>query len=142
MSLFNLMQSYPTEREVIVYLERIRWGDPPCCSRCGATDKLTKQKKPSRYWCGYYRKYFNAWLAKEFVNGMAHTNGIESVWAVLKHGFNGVYHNWSKKHCHQYISEFTFRLNEGNCERDTQDRFDDLFRAMVSKTITFEELTA
>jgi len=27
--------------------------------------------------------------AKEFVNGMAHTNEIENVWAVLKKGYNG-----------------------------------------------------
>ena len=79
---------------------------------------------------------------KEFVNGMAHTNGIESVWAILKRGFNGVYHNWSRKHCRQYINEFTFRLNEGSCTRDTKDRMNDLFRAMEGKTITYEELTA
>lgn len=61
LSLFNLMQSYPTETEAIAYLECIRWGDSPRCSRCGATDKLTKQKKPGRFWCGYCRQYFNAW---------------------------------------------------------------------------------
>ena len=80
--------------------------------------------------------------AKEYVNGMAHTNGIESVWAVLKRGFNGVYHNWSKKHCRAYVDEFTFRLNEGNCEIDTEDRLASLFRAMVGKKITYSELTA
>ena len=80
--------------------------------------------------------------AKEFVNGMAHTNGIESVWAVLKRGFNGVYHNWSKKHIHAYVNEFTFRLNEGNCEIDTEERLDSLFKSMVGKTITYKELTA
>lgn len=79
--------------------------------------------------------------AKEWVNGMAHTNGIESVWAVLKRGFNGTYHQWSRKHCRAYVDEFTFRLNEGNVERDTQDRLDDLFRAMVGKRITYRELT-
>ena len=50
--------------------------------------------------------------------------------------------NWSKKHCHQYVNEFAFRLNEGNCERDTQDRLDDLSWAMSGKTITYQELTA
>ena len=80
--------------------------------------------------------------AKEFVNGMAHTNGIESVWAILKRGYYGVYHNWSRKHCQQYINEFTFRLNEGNSSRNTQDRIDDLFKAMAGKTITYKELTA
>ena len=45
---------------------------------------------------------------KEFVNEMAHTNGIESVWAVLKWGYNGVYHQWSAKHTARYVNEFTF----------------------------------
>ena len=80
--------------------------------------------------------------AKQFVNGMAHTNGIESVWAVMKRGYNGVYHNWSMKHCHRYVDEFSFRLNEGNCRRNTADRMDAVFRQMVGKTITYDQLTS
>ena len=34
--------------------------------------------------------------AKEYVRGMAHTNGIESLWAVVKRGFDGVYHPWER----------------------------------------------
>ena len=79
--------------------------------------------------------------AKEYVNDMAHTNGIESVWAVLKRGYNGVYHNWSKKHMMAYVNEFTFRLNDGSCEIDTQDRINALFNRMSGKTITYRELT-
>ncbi len=90
----------------------------------------------------YYQHESVKHSAREYVNGMAHTNGVESVWSVIKRGFNGVYHNWSKKHCQQYVNEFTFRLNEGNVKRDTQDRLDDLFKAMVGKTITYEQLVA
>ena len=91
---------------------------------------------------GEYRHESVKHSAKEFVNGMASTNGIESVWAVLKRGYNGVYHNWSKKHCRAYIDEFTFRMNEGNCEIDTEDRLASLFKSMDGKTITYADLTA
>lgn len=77
--------------------------------------------------------------AKEYVNGITHTNGIESVWATLKRGCNGIYHNFSK-HLQHYINEFTFRLNEGNCRIDTQDRMNSLFGNMFNKNITYKEL--
>ena len=78
---------------------------------------------------------------KEFVNGMASTNAIESVWAVLKRGYNGVYHQWSFKHMARYIDEFTFRLNEGNVARHTMKRLDSLVNGAVGKRLTYQELT-
>ncbi len=71
---------------------------------------------------------------------MAHTNGIESVWAVLKRGYNGVYHNFSRKHLKRYINEFVFRLNEGNCAIDTRDRMLSLAKGFTGKKLSYKEL--
>ena len=72
----------------------------------------------------------------------AHTNGIESVWAVLKRGYNGVYHQWSAKHMARYVNEFTFRLNEGNVKIPTMKRLDSLVKGTVGKRLTYQQLTA
>ena len=56
----------------------------------------------------------------EYVRGEAHTNGIESVWAVLKRSIHGTWHHVSPKHLGRYVNEAAFRLNEGNCEVDTR----------------------
>jgi transposase-like protein len=49
--------------------------------------------------------------AKEYVNGAKHTNGIESFWAIIKRGYKGVYHLWSRKHMQRYIDEYCARFN-------------------------------
>ena len=88
---------------------------------------------------GYVHESLNH-TANEYVRGEAHTNSIESVWAVLKRGLKGTYHHVSVKHLNRYVNEFTFRLNEGNCQVDTADRMAALFRAMIGKRITYKEL--
>ena len=89
---------------------------------------------------GYTHEALNH-SANEYVKGLAHTNGIESVWAVLKRGIEGTFHQVSTKHLDRYVNEFTFRLNEGNCRIDTEDRMQALFGAMPGKTITYAGLT-
>jgi len=80
--------------------------------------------------------------AGEYVRGMAHTNGIESVWAVLKRGLQGVYHHASAKHLSRYVDEFTFRLNQGNVTRHTLERLASFVDAVAGKRISYKELTA
>lgn len=80
--------------------------------------------------------------AKEYVNGMCHTNGIESVWALIKRGYTGTFHHFSMKHCQRYVDEFTFRLNEGSCEVDTIDRMKSVCAASKGKRLTYKALIA
>lgn len=45
----------------------------------------------------------------EYVRDMAHTNGIESFWALLKRGYHGTHHWMSHKHLSRYVNEFASR---------------------------------
>lgn len=78
--------------------------------------------------------------AKQFVDGMATTNSVESVWALLKRGFYGIYHSFSAKHTQLYVDEFTFRLNEGNCKIDTVKRLRSLIQGTKGKRLTYKLL--
>lgn len=80
--------------------------------------------------------------AGEYARGIANTNGIESVWAVLKRGIHGVYHKVSGKHLQRYVDEFAFRLNDGNVKRHTLERLASFVDAVAGKRITYKELTA
>jgi len=80
--------------------------------------------------------------AGEYSKGGVTTNGMESVWAVMKRGIYGVYHHVSDKHLVRYANEFAFRLNEGDVKRHTLDRLASVVDATIGKRITFAELTA
>ena len=51
--------------------------------------------------------------AEEYVRlgGFAHTNTVESHFALLKRGIYGTFHNISEAHLHRYLAEFDFRAN-------------------------------
>jgi len=80
--------------------------------------------------------------AREYARDGVTTNGIESVWAVMKRGLHGVYHHASEKHLARYVNEFTFRLNDGNVGRHTMERLGSFVDAAVGSHITYKELTA
>lgn len=80
--------------------------------------------------------------AGEYVRDGVSTNGIESVWAVLKRGLHGVYHHASDKHLARYVNEFTFRLNDGDVKRHTMERLASLITASFGLRLTYQNLTA
>ena len=78
----------------------------------------------------------------EYVRGDIHTNGIESVWAVLKRSITGTWHHVSPKHLGRYVNEASFRLNEGNCEVDTLERMEALASGVGGKRLRYADLIA
>lgn len=80
--------------------------------------------------------------AGEFKRGSVTTNGIESVWAVLKRGLHGIYHHASEKHLARYVDEFTFRLNDGNVKRHTLERLESFVALAIGRRITYKQLIA
>ena len=76
--------------------------------------------------------------AKEFVNGMAHTNGIENFWSHLKRGIDGIYHSISKEHLQSYVDEFVLRFNTRKFS--TQGRFDFVLSAITNTRLTYQDL--
>ena len=47
----------------------------------------------------------------EYVNGMAHVNGVESFWATLKRAHKGTFHKLSPKHLNRHVHEFAGKHN-------------------------------
>ena len=78
----------------------------------------------------------------EYARGPVSTNSIESVWAVMKRGIHGVYHQVSAKHLARYVNEFTFRLNEGDVKRHTLDRLESFVKGVAGKRLTYKALIA
>jgi hypothetical protein len=69
---------------------------------------------------------------------MAHTNGIESHWAMLKRGYVGVYHQMSVKHLHRYVTEFEGRHNAR--PMDTLSQMSAVAHGMDGKRLTYADL--
>lgn len=76
----------------------------------------------------------------EYVRDQAHTNGIESFWAMLKRGYQGTFHQISPKHLHRYVHEFADRHNIR--PHDTLTQMQLLAQGMVGKRLKYEDLIA
>jgi transposase-like protein len=76
----------------------------------------------------------------EYVNGQAHTNGIESFWAMLKRGYKGTYHKMSAKHLARYVTEFAGRHNVRDL--DTLAQMVALARGLDGRRLRYDDLVA
>lgn len=75
---------------------------------------------------------------QEYVKGDVHTNGIESLWSMLKRAHKGTFHKFSPKHLDRYVQEFAGRHNVR--EEDTEDQIGSLRSGMERRRLTYKAL--
>ena len=78
--------------------------------------------------------------AGEYVNDMAHTQGIESFWALMKRGLHGTYHHVSVKHLGRYVDEFSGRHNARPLDTETQ--MGRMVQGAAGKRLSYQDLVA
>ena len=76
----------------------------------------------------------------EYVRGMAHTQGIESFWSMLKRAHKGTFHKMSAKHLDRYVQEFAGRHNVRDA--DTIDILATFAAGAVGKRLRYRALIA
>ena len=78
--------------------------------------------------------------AGEYIKGMAHTNGVESFWSMLKRGHMGIYHKMSSKHLQRYIDEYVGRHNARPLA--TMEQIGVTFDGLTGKRLKYKELAS
>jgi len=109
-------------------------SEQPAASQMGLRDLLGDYESQGR------EQHETAPRPGEYVRGMAHTNGVESFWAMLRRAYHGTYHKISPKHLQRYINEFAGRHNLRPL--DTIDQIHHVVAGMVGRRLTYRNLTA
>ena len=78
------------------------------------TDEHNSYKSLGKHFAGGHHAVNHS--EREYVRGDIHSNTVESFFAIVKRGLNGIYHNVSKEHLHRYMSEYEFRYNHRELE--------------------------
>ena len=76
----------------------------------------------------------------EYVKGDVHTNGIESLWSMLKRAHTGTFHKLSPKHLDRYVQEFAGRHNLR--DQDTGEQISSIRNGMEGKRLRYKTLIA
>ena len=74
----------------------------------------------------------------EYVRGQAHTNGIESFWAMLKRAHDGTFHKISPKHLQRYVSEFAGKHNIR--DSSTLDQMRNTVARLIGRNLLYRDL--
>ena len=74
----------------------------------------------------------------QYVDGQAHTNGLESFWSMMKRGYHGTYHKMSPEHLHRYVAEFEGRHNQRPL--DTVKQMKSMVRGTEDKRLKYGDL--
>ena len=78
--------------------------------------------------------------ANEYVREIAHTNGMEAFWSMLKRGYIGACHKMRPKHLGRYVAEFSGRHNIRPA--DTHRQMARVVEGMVGKRLRYHTLIA
>ena len=76
----------------------------------------------------------------EYVRDMAHTNGVESFWSMLKRAHKGTFHKISPKHLDRYVQEFAGKHNVR--ESDTLVQMRDTVARLVGRNLHYRDLVS
>ncbi len=76
----------------------------------------------------------------EYVDGMAHTNGMESFWSMLKRAHKGTFHKLSPKRLERYVDEFAGKHNMR--DSDTLVQMRDTVARLVGRRLLYRDLIA
>ena len=76
----------------------------------------------------------------EYVDGKAHTNGIESFWSILKRVHKGTFYKINPKHLQRYVSEFAGKHNIR--ESGTLNQMRNTVSRFVGRNLLYRDLIA
>ena len=76
----------------------------------------------------------------EYVKGMAHTQGIEPLWSMLKRAHKGTFHKLSPKHLDRYVQEFAGKHNIRDLDTIVQMR--DTVARLIGRRLLYRDLIA
>jgi transposase-like protein len=94
--------------------------------------ELPNEHDTVKHSAGEYVKYLEG--------ATVHTNGVESLWSMLKRAHKGVYHRLSPKHLQRYVAMFAGRQNVR--ELDTLAQMQAVVMGMVGRRLMYRELVA